>query len=199
MRVFYSNPNKVRNNPAGTYPRKTSIVSEKDFHYTEVSTYHYEACCYQSVPVCVYVVDNDTAHFTHADLAFLDKRIFSFNIDPMYKQCCGLREIGTFDYGYSQNFSASVPEIIKTIQKAFAESNLFSNIGALTYTLVKYPNGRYLEDQAAEFVNAWPGASAGDWWYNPNSGNYVQIWTLPINQHRLTVYENENEYEEEED
>jgi hypothetical protein len=195
MRVFYSNPNKMRTNPDGVYPRKTPIVSEKDFHYLEVSTYNYEAGCYQSVPVRVYVVDNDTTHFTHADKAFLDQLLFAFNIDPMYRQCCGLREIGTFDYGYRQKFSASVPEIIKTIQKAFAESNLFSNIGALTYTLVKYPYDQYVDDKAAEFVKAWPGATTGDWWYNPNSGNHVQIWTLPINQDRQNEIEGDDKQE----
>ena len=193
MRVFYSNPNKVRNNPAGTYPRKTPIVSEKDFHYTEVSTYNHEAGCYQSVPVRVHVVDNDTRPFTHADQAFLDHQLFSFNIDPLYRQCCGLREIGTFVYSHSQNFSANVLEIIKTIQEAFSKSNLFCNIGALTYTLVKNPNGHYGDHNAAEFVKAWPGGSAGDWWYNPNSRNHVQIWTLPINQDRQNAVEDDDE------
>lgn len=197
MRVFYSNPNKMRTNPDGVYPRQTPIVSETDFHYEEVSTYNGSASCYQTVPVRVYVIDNDTTKFTHADSDFLDQRLFSFNIDPLYRQCCGLREIGTFDYAYGQVYSPRIPKIIETIQKAFTESRLFTNIGALTYTLVKDSDGHYVDTNAAEFVMAWPGASTGDWWYNPNSGNHVQIWTLPINQDRQNAVEDDYEEEEE--
>ncbi len=196
MRVFYWHSNRVRTNPIGDWPRTTPLVSEMDFYFSEVATHHISGC-YQTIPVRVCVVIDDTMKFTHAEGAFDDKTIFSFNIDPLYKQCCGLREIGTFHYRYKHGFLGRIPEVIKAIEESFSTSNLFSNIGALTYTLVKYKSGEYFDEKAAAFVKAWPGASAGEWWYNPNSGNFVQIWTLPINQALINV--NEDDEIEDED
>ena len=193
MRVFYWHANRVRTNPSGAWPRDTPLVYEQDFYYTSVATYNATAGCYQSIPVRVCVVLDDTMKFTHAEGAFIDQTIFSFNIDPVYKQCCGLREIGTFAYNYTKIFINSIPEVIEAIKKAFSTSLLFGNIGALTYTLVKNQSDEYVDNKAAAFVKAWPGASAGDWWYNPNSGNFVQIWTLPINQDRINASEDEED------
>lgn len=193
MRVFYWHSNQVRKESEGIWPRITPLVSEEDFEYSRVSTYHLTAGCYQTIPVRVCVVLDDTMKFTHAEGAFIEQTIFSFNIDPLYKQCCGLREIGTFAYSYTKSFINSIPEVIVAIEKAFSASQLFCNIGALTYTLVKNQSDEYVDNKAAEFVKAWPGASAGDWWYNPNSGNFVQIWTLPINQDRINASEDEED------
>lgn len=197
MRVFYWHSNRVRKNSEDMWPRTTPLVSEEDFDYNHVSTYNPTAGCYQTIPVRVCVVLDDTMKFTHEDKAFINQTIFSFNIDPLYKQCCGLREIGTFYCGHNNSFISRIPEVIKAIEKSFSTSILFSNIGALTYTLVKYKRGEYVHEKAAAFVKAWPGASAGEWWYNPNSGNFVQIWTLPINQAR--IYVNEDDEIEDED
>jgi hypothetical protein len=121
---------------------------------------------------------------------------FSLRIMPAYDFCCGVREFGQLFISSSGN----VPELRVAFIKAVEKSPLFRNIGALTYTRTRTTTGFNIQDyKEVEFIEQWPGASSGDWFYNPNSSNFVQQWTLPVNQHMQKQREEGNYDEEEED
>jgi hypothetical protein len=184
MQVLYSWPSEYITNDLGKYPRTIMKVFEDQPNYNKVSTYNDVWGVYNTQPLYVSLYRDD---FKVAN--FIDNRYtFRFRIDPRYRQCCGLREIGCFEFVSNPNYK----EIIETIIDAFSKGIITSDIGALTYTLVRYNEDYYQDKKAALLMQAWPGASAGDWWYNPNSGNEVQIWTLPINQDRQNAVEDDD-------
>jgi hypothetical protein len=114
----------------------------------------------------------------------------SLKIQPAYDFCCGVREFGQLYISSRGN----VPELRAAFIEAVEKSPLFRNIGALTYTRTKAAAGYSLQDtKEVEFIEQWPGASSGDWFYNPNSGNFVQQWTLPVNQDMQNQQEEEDE------
>ena len=107
---------------------------------------------------------------------------FQLQIMPAYDFCCGLREFGQLFITSRGN----VPELRAAFIEAVEESPLFTNIGALTYTRTLAASGLHLQStKEIEFIEQWPGASSGNWFYNPNSGNMVQQWTLPVRQNQL--------------
>ena len=194
MQVLYSWPSEYTVNDLGKYPRKIMKVFEDQPYYDTVSTYNDVWGVYNTQPLYVSLYEDDLEVANFND----NRCTFRFRIDPLYRQCCGLREIGCFEFLSKPNYK----EIIETIIDAFSKGYLTKRVGALTYTLVRYNEDKHHDKDAALLMQAWPGASAGDWWYNPNSGNEVQIWTLPINQGKAPSFgdcEEEEEEEEEED
>ena len=108
----------------------------------------------------------------------------------MYLFCCGLREIGSIHISYGADVEKIRNEFLQLLK-----TGEYYNIGALTYTRTKDGTDFELQTkEVIEFIEKWPGASAGGWFYNPNSGNMVQQWTLPVNQGRIP-----DSYSEEED
>ena len=107
-----------------------------------------------------------------------------------YQFCCGLREIGAIEINGD-------PATIAQYLHDNLGVGIYVCIGALTYTEVKdkYDSLVYGEE-VSEFLKAWPNGEAGPWWYNPNSGNTVRIWTLPINQEAIPTAEDIEEDEE---
>ena len=191
----FNNP-KCKDNPwafpAMMYEARTSFVWE------DVNRRTREFDKYKRHEVIVAIVTDDTSEtiFYHE---LREKLLCSFTLQPGYDCCCGLREFGSFDIRRQSH--VKIKDIITLLQKEFKENcAAMYNVGALTYTEVKSPSGTLVYEDASELVNAWPGGSVGEWWYNPNSGNYVRIWTLPINQHRANnPDEDEDLYEEDEE
>ena len=174
------------------YPARTYFVWE------DVNRYTIEFDKHKRHEVIVAIVTDDTSEtiFYHE---LREKLLCSFTLQPGYDCCCGLREFGNFYNPW--NSQVTIEDVITLLQKEFKENcTAMFNVGALTYTEVKYASGTPVFESASKLVNAWPGGSAGEWWYNPNSGNYVRIWTLPINQHRANIPdEDEDLYEEDEE
>jgi hypothetical protein len=113
----------------------------------------------------------------------------------MYLFCCGMREIGSIWISRGVNVEKFREEFINLLQ---ADYN-YGTIGSLTYTRTKYGSNYNLQsNEVVRFIEEWPGASAGAWWYNPNSGNMVQQWTLPLNQPSKDTVEDDM-YEEDEE
>jgi hypothetical protein len=113
----------------------------------------------------------------------------------MYLFCCGMREIGSIWIRPNVNVEKFREEFINLLQ---ADYN-YGTIGALTYTRTKNSsNYNWQSNEVVRFIEEWPGASAGAWWYNPNSGNMVQQWTLPLNQPSKDTVEDDM-YEEDEE
>lgn len=97
-------------------------------------------------------------------------------IQTGYDFCCGLREFG--ELCIFGDIEEGREELIKDLQRY---KDIFRFIGALTYTQVRTKEGdSYSGESVDEFIETWPEASCGDWFFNPNSGNTVRIWTLPI-------------------
>lgn len=178
--------------PAMFYEARTSFVWE------DVNRHTKEFDRYKRHEVIVAIVTDDTSEtiFYHE---LRENLLCSFTLQPGYDYCCGLREFGSFEISWKSQ--VTIEDVITLLQKEFKENcTAMYNVGALTYTEVKYASGTLVYESASKLVNAWPGGSAGEWWYNPNSGNYVRIWTLPINQHRATQPdEDEDMYEEDEE
>ena len=107
-----------------------------------------------------------------------------------YQFCCGLREIGAIE------INGDPATIAQYLHDNLCDG-IYAGIGALTYTEVKdkYDSLVYGEE-VSEFLKAWPNGEAGPWWYNPNSGNTVRIWTLPINQDNIPTPEDIEDDEE---
>lgn len=119
--------------------------------------------------------------------------IASFTLAGHYQFCCGLRELGHLEVSDVEDMPALVSFLHDNLCKG-----IYEHIGALTYTEVKDPDDRFrFGEEVNTFLNCWPKGNAGPWWFNPNSGNMVRIWTLPINQHKLTDYIEEEDWEEE--
>lgn len=99
-------------------------------------------------------------------------------IQTGYDFCCGLREFGeVYIFG---DIEKGREELIKDLQRY---QDIFRFIGALTYTQVRDSRGNsYSGESVDEFIETWPEASCGSWFFNPNSGNTVRIWTLPITE-----------------
>jgi len=115
--------------------------------------------------------------------------IASFILAGHYQFCCGLRELGRVDVSDVEDMPALV---------SFLHDNLcrgsYEYIGALTYTEVKDLDDNFVfGNEVNTFLNCWPNGNAAPWWFNPNSGNMVRIWTLPINQHKLEDLTEEEE------
>ena len=178
--------------PAMMYEASTSFVWE------DVNIYTKEFDRYKRHEVIVAIVTDDTSE-TILYHELRENLLCSFILQPGYDCCCGLREFGSFDIPWKSR--VTIEDVITLLQKEFKENcTAMYNVGALTYTEVKFTSGTLVYESASKLVNAWPGGSAGEWWYNPNSGNYVRIWTLPINQHRANnPDEDEDLYEEDEE
>jgi len=173
------------------YPARTN------FHWEDVNVSLSGFDSYKRHDVIVTVVSDDTPNtVNYHELGY--KKLCSFNLQPGYDFCCGLREFGALDISWQS--SVKIEDLIALLQKEFKENcSVMLNVGALTYTEVNNASGNLVYEKASELVNAWPGGSVGEWWYNPNSGNYVRIWTLPINQHRVNQPDEDEEYDEEDD
>lgn len=136
---------------------------------------------YQSYPWNILVKDEESP------IALL-----SFKIAPGYPFCCGLREIGK---AYSERLKLDdVEEARNKVIDFLKACTVFHSIGALTFTCIKDIDGEPLQEESlVAFIEDWPGASAGNWWYNPNSGNMVRQWTLPINQGKKGRYQEDDD------
>jgi len=196
MKVYYSWVTEVEKNEEHQWPSVVMKLFEEQPYYDKVSKYHSAGNKYHTIPVIVSLYEDGPA-LTKMDSIAYERLRFQFRIDPLYTQCCGLREIGNFAVYNGHKYPVDAKEIVNTICDDFKYGALTECVGALTYTLVKDGFGNFNEPTAALIMQAWPGASAGDWWYNPNSGNHVQIWTLPINQDRQNALEDDDEQEEE--
>ena len=122
------------------------------------------------------------------DILFDDDANKRVRFWPLYHQCCGMREIG--------NVQGDIQEELYK----FVKDN-FPGIGALQYTEVfcdEEMEYKYSKDGSL-LCRKWPGATFGSLWYNPNSGNWVRIVTLPINQETYTEEESPDEYDEDEE
>lgn len=139
-----------------------------------------------------YVYCEKTNNYAGQHIGFLHNRC-AISLYSHYDFCCGLREIGDISIPSSTDVSEFREKFISLV-----ESNIvFKNVGALTYTRTKDRNNINLQDDTVvEFIEEWPGASKGHWFFNPNSGNMVQQWTLPINQSKQHDYDDDCEEED---
>ena len=97
-----------------------------------------------------------------------------FTVQSMYDFCCGMREI-----------SVSYGQEAKTIYNAVEEwrtSYQGKACFCLNYTEVVDCNGKPRYSDAREWLEMYPTAEHTSPWFNGNSGNYVMMWSIPINQ-----------------
>lgn len=92
-----------------------------------------------------------------------------------YHQCCGLREFGTIEYDDPREFKEFFYKVVKEIQT-------FGSAGAFTYTQVGYYKKQIWEHQ--DFFDLLDNVSYSEPWWNPNSGNWVRVLTIPHNQEK---------------
>jgi hypothetical protein len=116
------------------------------------------------------IVDDELGHAT-----------FAMSIGYMF--CCGMREIGHFDGPYQKEpfTTAQVEAFRENLCALLIDENNLSGVGAYTLTENFYQNGRRLVPKLwQQLIDTWPKASCSQPFYNPNSGNTVIQWVLPI-------------------
>jgi len=115
------------------------------------------------------IVDDELGHAT-----------FSMSIGYMF--CCGMREIGHFGGPYQREpFSSAQVEKFRVALCDLLTKNNLKYIGAFTLTENVSSSGKRLVPLLwQQLIDTWPKASHSEPFYNPNSGNTVVQWILPI-------------------
>ena len=144
----------------GIVNRKSVPLSEIDWNIHNI--YNERNQSYSRTTICVNN-DNYTAYFY---------------IKAGYDFCCGVREI--------HGINTRNPQALVDLLKEFAESGEMS-FGAYTYAYVEDSSGGDYY-YAKPFLDLYPNATKGAPFYNPNSGNTITIYTLPIYNTRDEYY-----------
>ena len=154
--------------------KKRVIEEAYPIHMENLWKYDTEIQCYFPKPVYIRI---------KTDSAMLGLQLWMG-----YIRCCGLREFGVVEFtGNEGEFAALV--------KAFKELPFFKyfNCGALLYTEVKDSYGELEYPHGSNLISLWPGSKhVGEWWYNPNSGNYCRNVTLSLDVEPF-VYNDDDE------
>lgn len=90
--------------------------------------------------------------------------------------CCGMVEKGEFDFVGKQ------PTYCTSLQEAFNEY-IQTGKYAFAHLTITRPVGERITHQPKWFMDClknYPGASYSGWRKNPNSGNEIQVWLLPV-------------------
>lgn len=102
-----------------------------------------------------------------------------------YNACCGLFELNDFRFPFGTpegDFTAFFENFVRSIGEEESK-------GILHLTLNRWVSKRAAINQPKWFVDAvtaYPGAIHSEWVYNPNSGNYIQMWMLPTHREKRT-------------
>jgi hypothetical protein len=106
----------------------------------------------------------------------------TFSMSIGYLFCCGMREIGHFDGPYQKE-----PFTIDQVKKFREElcdllnKDYLEAVGAFTLTEnIHFTNRRLVPKLWQQLIDTWPNASCSKPFYNPNSGNTIIQWVLPI-------------------
>lgn len=139
---------------------------------------HYDAA------VCYYYGSSLPSYTkTYYNLVDNEKVIGMFSFSIGYMFCCGMREIGGFDgpYGKEPFPTDEVEQFRAALCDLLTDDNDLGGVGAFTLTEHIYPSGRrFIPMLWQQLIDTWPKASHSNPFYNPNSGNNVIQWILPI-------------------
>jgi hypothetical protein len=92
--------------------------------------------------------------------------------------CCGITELCEFMFDFDTTVEEFLPEFIKGL----ADYGETKAKGIVHLTLTKHPRGKhpYQPQWFIDTLAKYPDAIHGPWIYNPNSGNFIQMWMLPL-------------------
>ena len=131
-----------------------------------------------------WVVDGSEEKFVYRKTSYFLRNndgdiIGKFGIMLAYPFCCGMREIGNFyTTAFDKNYEPE--DIMKAMLNALLP--MLPYIGAFTLTehCQRYSGVSRLPKWVQQLIAAWPGANHAQPFYNPNSGNVIKQWVLPI-------------------
>ena len=126
-----------------------------------------------ALPTYNYIYGNE-GRIKFPTVAYSDTGGWIFTVQSLYDFCCGMREI-----------SVSYLEKAETIYNAVEEwrtSRQGEVCFCLNYTEVVYCDEEPAHSNIRKWLEMYPTAEHTSPWYNGNSGNYVMMWSIPINQ-----------------
>ena len=139
--------------------------------YNKAVTYPREANGYPAYVKTHYTILKDEGHFG------------AFSMSIGYLFCCGIREIGHFDGPFQKEpfTTEQVEKFREALCDLLIDDNNLAGVGAYTLTENVSAVGRRLVPMLwQQLIDTWPKASHSQPFYNPNSGNTVIQWVLPI-------------------
>lgn len=108
--------------------------------------------------------------------------IFTYEINEG-DTCCGIREYCNFEWGTLKG--SEFKEVFAAIKAKFEEDAHENRYGFVHLTLLRTKDhqGRWRSTHPGWFLlflKQYPGATHSEWRANPNTGNKLQFWVLPV-------------------
>lgn len=128
-------------------------------------------------------LDGECLYRSEEDADAEKRLIFNYEVNQE-SFCCGIRELCQFTFG--QIKGDEIKEVFTAITEHFKENAKENRYAFAHLTLLrekdytgskfkaKYPGWFML------FLKQYPGAVHSEWRINPNTGNKLQFWVLPV-------------------
>lgn len=123
-----------------------------------------------------------TLYRSKNDMEEGNSSIFTYEVNGG-DTCCGIREYCNFGWGKIQG--SEFKEVFAAIKAEFEQDANENRYGFAHLTLLReqLSNGRFRSKHPGWFLlflKQYPGAVHSEWRVNPNTGNKLQFWVLPV-------------------